>query len=494
MLCQRRMDFCSVRENVRSYRWDQSSEHRGLSSNQEDIDPATSNVIGRCPEFDAVDTTKAINAASDAFSVYRHTPVRERARLLRQWNDLILQNLDDLAILITWENGKPFTEAQGEVKYAAAFLEWFSEEAPRLYGDTIPVSVQGNRVLTIKEPVGVCGLVTPWNFPAAMITRKIGPALAAGCTVIAKSPGETPFTANALMELAHRAGIPKGVVNTVTALANTAEVGQTLTTHPEIKKISFTGSTRVGKLLMRQASSTVKRVSWELGGNAPFIVFDDIGDIDTAVTAVIATKFRGNGQTCVCANRIYIHRSHYKEFAKRLVERVRDFKVGPGFRQNVTHGPLIHETAAQKVAEHVADATSKGASVLAGGKIIAELGPTFFEPTVLANMSHDMRIASEETFGPVAALFSFESEEEVIHLANRCDVGLAAYIFSDNIKRVFRVAEALEVGMVGVNTGSVSDVSAPFGGVKQSGFGREGSKYGIEEFQNVKTITLGGIF
>jgi len=455
------MDFCSIRENIRSYRWDQSPQHLDFGFNEEDIDPATSKVIGRCPEFNAVDTEKAIKAAFNAFSVYRHTPVRERARLLRRWYDLILQNLDDIATLITWENGKPFTEAQGEVKYAAAFLEWFSEEAPRLYGDTIPVSVQGNRVLTIKEPVGVCGLITPWNFPAAMITRKIGPALAAGCTVVAKSPGETPFTANALMELAYRAGIPKGVVNTVTALANTAEVGQTLTTHPEIKKVSFTGSTRVGKLLMEQASSTVKRVSWELGGNAPFIVFDDIDDIDAAVTAVIASKFRGNGQTCVCANRIYIHRSHYKEFGKRLVERIREFKVGPGFRQDVTHGPLIHEAAAQKVAEHVADATSKGASVLVGGKIIAELGPTFFEPTVLADMSQDMRIASEETFGPVAAIFCFESEEDVIQLANRCDVGLAAYIFSDNIKRVFRVAEALEVGMVGVNTGSVSDVSAP---------------------------------
>jgi succinate-semialdehyde dehydrogenase/glutarate-semialdehyde dehydrogenase len=381
--------------------------------------------------------------------------------MLRRWNDLILQNLDDIATLITWENGKPFTEAQGEVKYAAAFLEWFSEEAPRLYGDTIPVSVPGNRVLTIKEPVGVCGLITPWNFPAAMITRKIGPALASGCTVIAKSPGETPFTANALMELAHRAGVPKGVVNTVTALKNTAEVGRTLTTHLAIKKVSFTGSTQVGKLLMEQASSTVKRVSWELGGNAPFIVFDDIDDIDAAVTAVIASKFRGNGQTCVCANRIYVHRSHYEEFAKRLVERVREFKVGPGFRKDVTHGPLIHSAAAQKVAEHVTDATSKGASVLVGGKVIGELGPTFFGPTVLADMSHDMRISSEETFGPVAALFPFDSEEEVIRLANRCDVGLAAYIFSANVKRVFRVAEALEVGMVGANTGAVSDVSAP---------------------------------
>ncbi|BCR91061.1 NAD-dependent succinate-semialdehyde dehydrogenase [Aspergillus chevalieri] len=457
-------------------------------------DPATNKVIGTCPEFSAADTERAIKAASDAFPVFRKTLVRERSRLLRRWNDLILQNLDDLATLITWENGKPFPEAQGEVKYAAAFIEWFSEEAPRLYADVIPVSVPGNRVLTIKEPVGVCGLITPWNFPAAMVTRKIGPAVAAGCTVVAKSPGETPFTANALAELASRAGIPKGVVNIVTALDNTAEVGRMITTHPDIKKVSFTGSTRVGKLLMGQASSSVKRVSWELGGNAPFIVFDDVEDIDNAVTGALASKFRGTGQTCVCANRFYIHRSLYDEFSKRLVERIEGFNVGPGFAEGVTHGPLIHPEAAQKVAEQVADAKSKGARVLLGGHHIDELGPTFFQPTVLGDMTHDMRIASEETFGPVSALFPFETEEEVIQLANRCDVGLAAYIFSDNVRRIFRVAEALEVGMVGANTGSVSDVAAPFGGVKESGFGREGSKYGIEEFVNIKSITLGGIF
>jgi succinate-semialdehyde dehydrogenase / glutarate-semialdehyde dehydrogenase len=386
--------------------------------------------------------------------------VRDRAQLLRRWNDLILQNLDDIATLITWENGKPFTEAQGEVKYAAAFIEWFSEEAPRIYADTIPVSAPGNRVLTIKEPVGVCGFITPWNFPAAMIARKIGPALAAGCTVVAKSPGETPFTANALIELAHRAGIGRGVVNIVTALKNTAEVGRTITTHPEVRKVSFTGSTRVGKLLMEQASSTIKRVSWELGGNAPFIVFDDV-TIDDAVDGAIASKFRGTGQTCVCANRIYVHHSIYTKFAERLVERVKDFKVGAGFNAGVNSGPMIHAVAAQKVAEHVADATSKGASILCGGNPMKELGPNFFQPTVLGNMTHDMRISSEETFGPVAALYSFTTEEEVIKLANRSEVGLAAYIFSDNIKRVFRVAEALDVGMVGVNTGVVSNVAAP---------------------------------
>lgn len=294
-----------------------------------------------------------------------------------------------------------------------------------------------------------------------MITRKIGPALAAGCTVVAKSPGETPFTANALVELAHRAGINRGVVNIVTALENTVKVGHAITTHPDIKKVSFTGSTRVGKILMAQASSTMKRVSWELGGNASFIVFDDVKDVDTAVNGALTSKFRGNGQTCVCANRIYVHQSIYDEFAKRLVERIKDFKVGAGFDEGVTHGPLIHTAAAQKVAQHVSDAKSKGASLLLGGNFLDKLGPTFFEPTVLGNVTHEMRISSEETFGPVAALFSFSMEEEVIDLANRCQVGLAAYVFSDNIRRVFRVAEALEVGMVGVNTGSVSNVAAP---------------------------------
>ncbi|KAE8362549.1 succinate semialdehyde dehydrogenase [Aspergillus caelatus] len=456
-------------------------------------DPATNLQIGTCPDFTANDTTRAIAAASAAFQTFRHTLVRDRARLLRQWHDLIIANRDDLATLITWENGKPLPEAQGEVAYAAAFIEWFSEEATRLYGDTIPVSVPGNLVLTKREPVGVCGLITPWNFPAAMITRKIGPALAAGCTVVAKSPGETPFTANALAELAHRAGIPAGVINVVTAMKNTVEVGRCLSTHAEVRKVSFTGSTRVGKLLMGQASGTVKRVSWELGGNAPFIVFEDVESLDEAVDGLISSKFRGTGQTCVCANRIYVHRSCYERFAERLVERVRTFRVGSGFEDGVTHGPLIHKAAAEKVMAHVEDAKAKGARVLVGGERLEHLGENYVQPTVLVDMTHDMRLASEETFGPVAALFAFDEEEDVIREANKCEVGLAAYIYTRSIRRLLRVAEALEVGMVGANTGIISNVAAPFGGVKESGFGREGSKYGIDEFTHFKTITIGGL-
>jgi succinate-semialdehyde dehydrogenase/glutarate-semialdehyde dehydrogenase len=381
--------------------------------------------------------------------------------MLRRWYQLVVDNADDLATLITWENGKPLADAKGEAAYAASFLEWFSEEAPRAYGDTIPSSVPGNRIITLKEPVGVCGFITPWNFPAAMITRKIAPALAAGCTVVAKSPGETPFTANALAELAHRAGIPKGVVNIVTAQQNTVEVGEILTTHPTIKKVSFTGSTNVGKLLMKQASSTIKKVSWELGGNAPFIVFDDTKDVDAAVAGAIASKFRSSGQTCVCANRIYVQKGIYDEFATKFAEKVNGFKLGSGFEEGITHGPVIHERAVEKVEQHVRDAESKGAKVVAGGKKAAHLGANFYHPTVLTGMTKDMQLASEETFGPVAGLFPFETEEEVVELANRAEVGLAGYFFSSDVKRVFRVAEALEVGMVGVNTGIISDAASP---------------------------------
>ncbi|UDD58537.1 hypothetical protein AFCA_005973 [Aspergillus flavus] len=413
--------------------------------------------------------------------------------MLRRWYQLMIDNAEDLATLITWENGKPLADAKGEVNYAAAFFEWFSEEAPRIYGDTIPSSVAGNRVMTLKQPVGVCSLITPWNFPAAMITRKAGPALAAGCTVVVKTPGETPFTANALAELAHRAGIPKGVFNIVTSLKNTPEVGEALTTHPEVRKVSFTGSTNVGKLLMKQSSSTVKKVSWELGGNAPFIVFDDVEDLDAAVAGAVASKFRSSGQTCVCANRIYVQRGIYDEFVKRFVEKVKGFKVGAGFEEGVTHGPVIHGRAIEKIDEHVRDAESKGAKVAVGGRKLSDLGPNFYDMTVLTDMNKDMLVASEETFGPVAGLFPFETEKEVVDLANRAEVGLAGYFFSGNVKRIFRVAEALEVGMVGVNTGLISDVASPFGGVKQSGFGREGSKYGIDEFLTIKSVTFGGM-
>ncbi|KAJ5772617.1 Succinate semialdehyde dehydrogenase [Penicillium odoratum] len=456
-------------------------------------DPATGQLIGKCPELDASDVEKAIQAASEAFPSFRTTLARDRARMLRRWYQLMIDNAEDLAKLITWENGKPLADAKGEVNYAAGFFEWFSEEAPRIYGDTIPSSVPGNRIMTLKQPVGVCGLITPWNFPAAMITRKIAPALAAGCTVVAKSPQETPFTANALAELAHRAGIPKGVVNIVTASKNTPAVGETITTHPDVRKVSFTGSTNVGRLLMKQASSTIKKVSWELGGNAPFIVFDDVEDLDAAVAGAINSKFRSSGQTCVCANRIYVQKGVYDEFTKRFTAKVKEFKLGAGFEEGITHGPVIHERAAGKVHEHVQDATSKGAKVLIGGQKASALGPNFYEPTVLSGMTKDMLIASEETFGPVAGLFPFETEKEVVDLANKAEVGLAGYFFSGNVRRIFRVAEALEVGMVGVNTGLISDVASPFGGVKQSGFGREGSKYGIDEFMTIKSVTFGGM-
>ena len=454
-------------------------------------DPATGKKIGTCPEFNASDTEKAIVAASEAFKSFRKTLPRERARMLRKWFTLMTDNADDIARLITWENGKPLTDAKGEATYAASFLEWFSEEAPRVYGDTIGASVHGNRIVTIKQPVGVCGLITPWNFPAAMITRKIAPALAAGCTVVTKSPGETPFTANALAELSRRAGIPPGVINVITALKNTAEVGEKLTTSPTIKKISFTGSTNVGKLLMKQSSSTLKKLSFELGGNAPFIVFDD-ADLEAAVSGAITSKFRSSGQTCICANRIYVQKGIYDSFAEKFAEKVRGFKVGYGFDEGTTHGPVVHERAIAKVDAHVKDATEKGAKVVVGGQKLPDLGSNFYQPTVLTGMSKDMQLASEETFGPVAGLFPFQTEKEVVELANQADVGLAGYFFSKSVDRIWRIAEALEVGMVGVNTGLVSDTVSPFGGVKHSGFGREGSKYGIDDYLIIKAITMGG--
>ncbi|KAI9789803.1 MAG: succinate semialdehyde dehydrogenase NADP+ linked [Piccolia ochrophora] len=455
-------------------------------------DPASGELIGTCPDFSKHDTEKAIAAASEAFTSFRRTTGRERARILRKWYELMTENAEDLAKLITWENGKPTADAKGEVAYAAAFFEWFSEEAPRTYGDVIPATIPGNRIVSMKQPVGVCGLITPWNFPAAMITRKIGPAIAAGCTIVAKAPGETPFTSLALAELAQRAGLPKGVFNVVTALSNTAEVGETLTSSPTVKKVSFTGSTNVGRLLMQQSSQTLKKLSFELGGNAPFIIFDD-ADVSSAVAGAVASKFRSSGQTCICANRIYVQKGIYPEFSRQLVEKVKTFNVGSGYADGVTHGPLIHDRAVSKVEAHVKDAKSKGGNVVLGGQKMPELGDNFFQPTVITDMTSDMQLASEETFGPVAGLFPFETEAEVVELANNTEVGLAGYFFSKDVQRVWRVAEALEVGMVGVNTGLISDAAAPFGGVKHSGFGREGSRYGIEEYQIVKTMTLGGM-
>lgn len=364
----------------------------------------------------------------------------------------MVENAEDLAHIITAENGKPIADARGEVNYAASFLEWFSEEAPRVYGDSIPATNPSCKVITLKEPVGVCSLVIPWNFPAAMMTRKVGPALAAGCTVVIKAPTEAPLTALALAELASRAGIPAGVVNVITASENTQLVGEILTTHPAIKKFSFTGSTGVGKLLMKQCSSTIKKTSFELGGNAPFIVFED-ADLEAALRGLIASKFRISGQTCVCANRIFVHRGVYDRFAAMVTDAVKTFKVGDGFAAETTHGPLIHDRAVAKVASHVEDAVSKGARVLHGGKPLPHLGPNYFDVTVLADMKPGMRLFHEETFGPVAALFPFETEDEVICMANDCDVGLAGYFFSRDVNRCWRVSEALEVGMVGVNLG-----------------------------------------
>ncbi|KAG9755096.1 succinic semialdehyde dehydrogenase, partial [Aureobasidium melanogenum] len=455
-------------------------------------DPATHKPIGKMPEMNKEDAQLAIDAAAAAFPKFRKTTARERAKMLRKWYDLMVENAEDIARLITWENGKPMADAKGEAAYAANFFEWFSEEAPRAYGDTISATVAGNRVFTLKEPVGVCGLITPWNFPAAMITRKIGPALAAGCTVVAKSPGETPFTAAALAELSVRAGIPPGVVNIITAMKNTPEVGEAITSSDIVKKVSFTGSTGVGKLLMKQSADTLKKLSFELGGNAPFIVFDD-ADLETAVNGAIASKFRSSGQTCVCANRLYIQRGIYDKFAEAFTEKVKNFKVGHGYDEGVTHGPLIHDRAVSKVEAHVKDAVKQGGKVLVGGQKLPDLGNNFFQPTVIRDMTADMALAHEETFGPIAGLFPFDTEAEVVKLANDTEVGLAGYFFSRDIQRVYRVAEALEVGMVGVNTGLISDPAAPFGGVKQSGFGREGSKIGIDEYMVTKMVTLGGM-
>lgn len=412
-------------------------------------DPATQKPIGTMAEMGKADVEEAIAVAHKTFASFRKTTGRERARLLRKWYDLMVENAEDLAKLVTWENGKPLADAKGEAAYAAGFFEWFAEEAPRTYGHTIPASIAGNRVYTIKEPVGVCGLITPWNFPLAMITRKVGPALAAGCTVVIKSPGETPYGAAALAELAERAGIPPGVINVVPCLKNTPEVGEAITSSDTVRKVSFTGSTNVGKLLMKQSSSTLKKLSFELGGNAPLIVFDD-ADLETAVNGAIASKFRSSGQTCVCANRLYVQKGIYDDFAKAFTDKVKNFKVGSGFASGVTHGPLIHDRAISKVQAHIDDAVKQGGQVLTGGHQLSDIGENFFEPTVIRDMTTSMKLAHEETFGPVAGLFSFETEAEVVKMANDTEVGLAGYFFSKDIQRCYRVAEAIQVGMVGV--------------------------------------------
>ena len=451
--------------------------------------PATGETIGTVPRLGAAETRTAIEAANRAFPAWRQKPAKERAQVLRRWFELMLANQEDLARLMTIEQGKPLAESRGEVAYAGAFLEWFGEEAKRVYGDTIPGHQADKRIVVIKQPIGVAACITPWNFPLAMITRKAGPAVAAGCTVVLKPASQTPFSALALAELAERAGMPKGVFNVITGPAS--EIGGELTSNPDVRKLSFTGSTEVGKLLMAQCAATVKKVSLELGGNAPFIVFDD-ADLDAAVEGAIASKYRNTGQTCVCANRLLVQDAVYDAFAKKLSDAVRKLKPAPGLEPGATQGPLIDDRAVAKVEEHIADAVSKGARIIVGGNR-HDLGGRFFEPTVLADVTPAMMVAHEETFGPVAPLFRFKTEQEAIALANDTEFGLAAYFYGRDIGRVWRVAEALEAGIVGINTGLISTEVAPFGGVKQSGLGREGSKYGIEEFVEIKYLCFGGI-
>jgi succinate-semialdehyde dehydrogenase/glutarate-semialdehyde dehydrogenase len=452
-------------------------------------DPATGEVIGTVPRMGPPEVRQAIDAAARAFPAWRKRTAKERAGVLRRWFDLMMSNQEDLARLMTLEQGKPLAESRGEVAYAAAFLEWFGEEAKRVYGDTIPPHQADKRIVVVKEPVGVVACITPWNFPLAMITRKAGPAVAAGCTVVLKPASQTPFSALALAELAERAGVPKGVFNVITGKGS--ELGVELATNPRVRKLSFTGSTETGKLLMAQCSSTVKKLSLELGGNAPFIVFDD-ADLDAAVAGAVASKYRNTGQTCVCTNRILVQDGVYDAFAAKLGAAVKSLRPGPGFEPSATQGPLIDDSAVRKVEEHIQDATSKGAAVLVGGRRHA-LGGRFFEPTVLTGVTPAMAIAHEETFGPVAPLFRFTTEADAIALANDTQFGLAAYFYGRDVARVWRVAEALEYGIVGINTGLISTEVAPFGGVKESGLGREGSKYGIEEYLEIKYLCFGGV-
>ncbi len=453
------------------------------------INPANGTNVGTAPVFGADETRAAIAAANRAWPAWRARTAKERSAILRKWNDLMLAHVDDLALILTTEQGKPLAEAKGEVTIGAAYVEWFAEEAKRVYGDVIPTIGNDRRLVVTKEPVGVCGAITPWNFPCSMITRKVSPALAAGCTVVIKPAEATPYSAFALAELAHRAGFPPGVLNVITGDA--PAIGGELCANPIVRKLSFTGSTQVGRLLMKQVAPTIKKISLELGGNAPFIVFDD-ADLDAAAEGAIVSKYRNAGQTCVCANRIFVHDKVYDAFAAKLAERVKALKVGPGTEAGVTQGPLINDKALAKVESHVGDATGSGARVITGGRRHA-LGGNFYEPTVLADVTPAMKIFSEETFGPVAPLIRFRDDAEVVELANRTEFGLASYFYSRDIGRIWRVAEALEYGMVGVNTGLITTEVAPFGGMKQSGLGREGSKYGIEEFVEVKYVCFGGI-
>lgn len=451
--------------------------------------PATGQPLGTVPKMGAGETRRAIDGADRAWPAWRGLLARQRAGLLRRWFDLMLENADDLAIIMTAEQGKPLAEAKGEIAYAASFIEWFAEEGKRLYGDVIPPHGTDKRIVVIKEPVGVVASITPWNFPTAMITRKAGPALAAGCTFVGKPASETPYSALALAVLAERAGIPPGVFNIVTGAAQ--EIGGEMTSNPTVRKLSFTGSTEIGKALMQQCAGTVKKMSMELGGNAPFIVFDD-ADLDSAVAGAMACKFRNTGQTCVCANRFYVHDAVHDVFAERLEQAVNGLVVGDGLQGETDQGPLINQAAVEKVEEHIADAVAQGARVVTGGARHAR-GGTFFQPTIVADVTQKMAVAREETFGPLAPLFRFRDDAEVARMANDTAFGLAAYFYSRDIGRIWKTAEQLEYGIIGINTGIISTEVAPFGGVKESGVGREGSRYGIDEFVEIKYLCMGDI-
>ncbi|MCP4071617.1 MAG: NAD-dependent succinate-semialdehyde dehydrogenase [Hyphomicrobiales bacterium] len=453
------------------------------------INPATGETIAKVPKFGQKEAREAVAAAGAALPEWSARLAQERSVYLRKWFDLMVANKHDLATILTSEQGKPLSEALAEIDYAASFIEFYAEEAKRIYGETIPSHRKDARIVAIRQPLGIIAAITPWNFPAAMITRKLGPALAAGCTAVCKPATETPLTAFALAELADQAGIPPGVINVITG--KSSEIGQEWTTNPDVRGVTFTGSTEVGKILMQQASGTIKKVSLELGGNAPLIVFDD-ADLDAAVEGTIISKFRNMGQTCVCSNRIYVQEEVYDQYAEKLVAAVKKLNVGDGLANGVNQGPLINSAAVEKAEEHIADAVSKGAQIAQGGKRHS-LGGTYFEPTVLKNVTTDTLVTSEETFGPVAPLYKFRQEADVIKLANATEFGLAAYFFSRDIGRVWRVAEALETGIVGVNTGLISTALAPFGGIKESGIGREGSAHGMDEYVEIKYILMAGI-
>jgi len=451
--------------------------------------PATGATLGTIPNMGAAETHRAIDGANKAFKTFRKLLAKERSAILRKWHDLMLANLDDLAAIMTAEQGKSLTESKGEIAYAASFLEWFAEEGKRIYGETIPTPTAGRRIMVTKEAIGVCAAITPWNFPSAMITRKAGPALAAGCPMVLKPATQTPFSALALAELAHRAGVPAGVFSVVTGKASA--IGGEMTSNPIVRKITFTGSTQIGQLLMRQSADTIKKLSLELGGNAPFIVFDD-ADLDAAVEGALASKYRNSGQTCVCANRLYVQDKVYDAFVAKLSAAVQKLNIGDGSMPGVNQGPLIDMNAVEKIEEHIADAVEKGATVVLGGKRHA-LGHSFFEPTILTGVTQAMKVAREETFGPLAPIFRFHTDDEVIEMSNDTEFGLASYFYSRDIGRIWNVAEQLEYGMVGINTGIISNEVAPFGGVKQSGLGREGSKYGIDDYLTVKYWCISGM-